>query len=147
MKFNISDKKPSRLGMAVWTALCAAAAAVLLARGASEHAAWICAVCALYFSGVFILLLAWFFGQLRYDAYSYNTIFFMGFALFFLLLVVTLSHLSLQLFRYPEEYSVQEILTILLNSSWLYMLLSFPLILIFALALCVSNISLIRLEG
>ena len=147
MRFNVTDKKPSRIGMAVWSAVCAAAAAILLVRGATEHAAWICAVCALFFSGVFVLLLAWFFGQLRYDAYSYNTIFFMGFALFFLLLVVTLSHLSLQLFRYPEEYGIQEILTILLNSSWLYMLLSFPLILVFALALCISNISLIRHEG
>lgn len=147
MIFNVTDKKPSRVSMAIWSGVCAAAAAILLARGAAEHAAWICAVCALYFTGVLVLLLTWFFGQLRYDAYSYNTIFFMGFALFFLLLVVTLSHLSLQLFRYPEEYAIQEILTILLNSSWLYMLLSFPLILIFALALCISNISLIRHEG
>ena len=93
------------------------------------------------------LMMRAFFMQLEYNPYSYNTIIYMGFSLFLLSVCVTQIVLAVRIARFPEMYNASGILHYLLGSAKNYMLLSFPFLLAFSIALCVSNISLIRHEG
>ena len=57
------------------------------------------------------------------------------------------ARLTVLIVCYPEEYTVREILHLILDSAKSYILFSSPFLLLFSIALCVSNISLIRHEG
>ena len=86
-------------------------------------------------------------GQLRYNPYSYNTIYYLGFALFLVSVLITHISLTVLLITDPEScghYSM--IISALLGSARTYMLVSAPFILAFSLALFISNVSLIRHE-
>jgi len=147
IRFDTRNKKPKLWNIAVLTGILAAALAVLLITGAQEHGVAICIVFDLYYPLVLALLLRAFRGQLQYNPYSYNTIFYMGFALFLLAVWILQLRLTVLLIRYPEEYAGSEILRLLLDSARYYMLLTAPFLLLFSAALCVSNLSLIRHEG
>ena len=88
-----------------------------------------------------------FFMQLEYNPYSYNTIYYMGFAFFTLSVLVTNIVLEYRMLRFPELYHAEAILRTLLDSAKQYMLLSSPFLLLVSAALVVSNLSLIRHEG
>ena len=95
-----------------------------------------------------ILSLIWAFReQIRYNPYSYNTIFYFGFALFAFYVMIAYILLSVRAFRQPEVYSSDMIIYILLGSAKTFMLLTSPFLLVFSVALCISNLSLIRHEG
>ena len=147
MRFDTRQKKPKLWNAAVLTAAVFAAVVLLLLQGAEQNALTVSVLLSVYFALLLVLLVRAFFGQLEYNPYSYNTIIYMGFALFLLSVCVTQIVLSVRLARFPELYNASMILHELLGSAKQYMLLSFPFILLFSTALCVSNISLIRHEG
>ena len=147
MKFDTRNKKPKLWNVAALSAATAAVLALLLSRGPERHGAAVSLILALYFLAVLVLLLAAFFKQLQYNPYSYNTIFYMGFALFLLHVLVLHVGLTVQLLRSPAQDAPRQILWALQNSARYYILITGPFLLIFSLALCVSNISLIRHEG
>ena len=101
----------------------------------------------IYALGMILALLWAFREQIRYNPYSYNTIFYMGFALFALSVMITHIVLALRMAASPESFSGNEFLQSLLGSAKMYMLVSAPFLLAFSIALCISNISLIRHEG
>ena len=73
----------------------------------------------------------------------------MGFALFTLSVLLTHIFLAVRFISHPEWYQGYEVINILgtlLESAKTYMLISAPFILVFSLALFISNISLIRHE-
>ena len=146
LEFDTRDKKPKLYDLLLLTA--AAAAVVLLVGGETQerHMA-VCVVLGLYYAAVIFRLITAFLGQLRYNPYSYNTLFYSGFALFLLSVLVTHILLSVRMYRYPGMLTVNEILHAVLGSAKSYMLLSSPFLLAFSGMLCVSNISLIRHEG
>ncbi|MBQ5415350.1 MAG: YdcF family protein, partial [Firmicutes bacterium] len=85
--------------------------------------------------------------QLRYNPYSYNTIYYSGFSL--LLLVLAVRHGSLAV-RYLGEYSMSgmsSMMFFLQEFALFFILITAPLILVFSAALFISNVSLIRHEG
>lgn len=86
-------------------------------------------------------------GQLRYNPYSYNTIFYAGFALFFLSVAVTHTAEVPRALLTPDQFNEATLVFDYLNSARFYMLLSAPFVLLFSGALCVSNVALIRHEG
>ena len=145
--FDTLDKKPKLWNVAALTGVLAAVLAALLFTGAQAHAAAISLVLSLYYPLVLLLLLRAFRGQLRYNPYSYNTIIYMGFALFLLAVWILQLRLAVLLIRKPEEYTANEILHLALGSAKTYMLLTAPFLLVFSGALCISNLSLIRHEG
>ena len=147
MKFDTRQKKPKIWNIALLSAVLAAVLAVFLLLGAERWAPVISLVFAVYELLVVILLLSAFFKQLQYNPYSYNTIFYMGFALFLTAVFLLQLRLSFLLLRQPEVYSAEMILHLLLGSAKNYMFLSSPFILVFSIALCVSNVALIRHEG
>ena len=147
LRFDTRNKKPKLWNLLPEGALVAAVLAWLLSRDAERHAPLVSALLAAFILAVIAQLLAAFFGQLRYNPYSYNTIFYMGFALFLLALLILQIRLTLLLLLRPESHWTGEILHLLVGSAKTYILLSAPFLTAFSLALCVSNISLIRHEG
>ena len=147
MKFDTRFKKPKLWNLAVLACVCLAAVGFLARDGAEKNAAAICIVLDCFFLLTFGLLVYTFWEQLKYNPYSYNTIYYTGFALFDLSVLAAHVLLTVRILRYPSVYRWSEILPLLTGSAKNYMLLSFPFIVIFSVALCVSNVSLIRHEG
>ena len=100
----------------------------------------------LYFVIVLGLLFHTLIGQVRYNPYSYNTIFYIGFSTFLLFVIITQSSLTFHMVRQPEIYNQDQILYTLLRAAKDYMFYSAPLIFVLALALFVSNLFLLRKE-
>ena len=92
-------------------------------------------------------IMLWHFFQAKGAAfYDYGTIYYSGFSLFALasglvMLNVTVSHTA-----NPEAYSMYSAYSAISGASMLYMILSAPLMLLFAAAMAVSNIALLRYE-
>lgn len=146
MKFDTVDRKPKLYDLAALTAAAAAAVGVMIAVDAKGLAIPICAAAIVYFALAVFMLIRAFIGQLHYNPYSYNTIYYVGFALFLVSVLITLAVLLVNLIRMPEVYGPSTVLYALLNSARNYMLFSAPFILVFAAALCISNISLLLHE-
>ena len=147
MKFDTRDKKPKLWNLAVLTLMVALVVGLLLLWGGTRRAAAICGVMSAYALGAILLLLWAFREQIRYNPYSYNTIFYFGFALFSLYVLIAYLLLTARTLRQPEVYQANMIIHTLLGSAKAFMILSSPFLLVFSAALCVSNISLIRHEG
>lgn len=147
IRFDTLNKKPKLWNVAVLTGIQAAVLAVLFLLGAERHAVLISLSIDLYLMIVLVLLIRAFCGQLRYNPYSYNTIFYMGIALFLASVLILQLRLTVLLIRQPELYTANEILHLMLGSAKTYMFLTAPFLLVFSAALCVSNLSLIRHEG
>ena len=147
MRFDTRDTKPKLWNLAALTGVTAAIVAVLLLTGGSYRAAAVCGVMTAYALGAILLLLWAFREQIRYNPYSYNTIFYFGFALFSVYVLIAYLLLTVRTLRQPEFYQTSMVLHTLLGSAENFMLLSSPFLLVFSAALCISNISLIRHEG
>ncbi len=140
-------KKPALYNILIWLAILAILLAVFIIFGTEQNAVYICGSLSVFFMAVLAELIITFFKQLRYNPYSYNTIYYMGFALFILSVCITLIILTVRMAMNPSVYSAMVMMHGLMDSAKNYMLLSSPFILIFSVALCISNISLIRHEG
>ena len=90
-------------------------------------------------------IMAWHFFRARGALfYDYGTIYYSGFSLFALatglvMLSVTAVHLT-----HPEEYTMYTAYSAISGASMRYMLLTMPLVVIFAVIMAVSNIALLR---
>lgn len=100
-----------------------------------------------FFAYAIIRLITAFIGQLQYNPYSYNIIYYSGFALFLLFVLVTDLILTVKMIASPEIYGEFMMLSTLTDTAKTYMLISAPFIAVFSVALCISNISLIIHEG
>ncbi len=144
--FDTRDTKP-RLRMLLAVTLAAVALLVFFLTTAPEASIGPVTVMAVYsFAAVALLLIA-FREQIRYNPYSYNTIFYFGFALFGLSVGVTNVILAVDILSAPALYSPAAVIRAALESAKAYMFLSFPFLAVFSAALCVSNAVLIRREG
>lgn len=95
---------------------------------------------------VSLIMLRHFFQAKGSAFYAYSTIYYMGFFLFSLvtglvMLNVTIAHLAK-----PFQYSMYSVCSVINSASTRFMLLTMPLVLLFALAMGVSNIALLRHE-
>ncbi len=147
MKFDTRNKKPKLWNLLIQAVFVGIVLALMLLDNAHRRALLISGLIDVFLLAALIQLVLAFFRQIQYNPYSYNTIYYMGFALFLLAVWIMLLRITLQLLFHPDQFQIREILNTLLNSAKTYMLLSFPFILTFSVALCVSNISLIRHEG
>ncbi len=147
VRFDTLNKKPKLYDVLIVFAV-ALTAVVILSVACGERSALVSALIVDAFLLYAIARLAVaFIGQLRYNPYSYNTIYYSGFALFLISVLIANVLLTVGMIKSPELYSNGEYLIhTLLGSAINYMLLSAPFILVFSIALCVSNISLIRHE-
>ena len=146
-RFDTRDTKPKLRALALWTAAMLIALILVAWFGGARRGAAMSLVTALYAFGAILALLWAFREQIRYNPYSYNTIFYFGFALFALSVMITHILLAARMLKYPDIYAEGATVRALLNSAKSYMLFSFPFLFVFSAALCVSNAALIRHEG
>ena len=146
LKLDTLDKKPKVYSLLIPAVVAAAVLALIIGGAAERHAVLLGTVLCISYAAVILLLIKAFFSQIRYNLYSYNTIYYMGFALFFCSVLITHIVLTARTAADPETYGTRTILFQILESAKQYMLLSSPFILVFSVALCVSNIELIRHE-
>lgn len=149
VRFDTLNKKPK-----VWNILILSAAVLLLLILLRNvfHVSYLTAgvVLCLYLAAVIVILARAFVRQLRYNPYSYNTIYYAGFALISLSALVSQILILVRLGRgeiTDDAAGFLNILGRLQGAARSFMLLSAPFILFFSAALCISNLSLIRHEG
>ena len=147
MRFDTRDVKPKLWGLLIPVGL-SALIILIISIVRTEHRSLIGCIVMAALCLIVILSLLWAFReQIRYNPYSYNTIYYIGFALFLLSVLSTYTVLIVRILQYPEVYGTQAISGILLNSATNYMVYTAPFIFLFSAALFVSNIALIRHEG
>ena len=147
MRFDVRDKKPKLYHLLALTVLTAAVIALLALTGFSAHVSAINVTLCIYFALALFLLVFTAVRQLQYNPYSYNTIFYIGFSLFLLFVLAEVIFLTVMSFREPGLYNGRQITHYLSGTGSNYIILTFPFIFIFSVALVISNISLIRHEG
>ena len=102
---------------------------------------------ALYLLGVAAILFFAFRKQLRYSMFSYNTVIYLGFGIFVFLLFLMFQLFMVWIVHNPLGVNMLVLYQVLKHSATYYLLLLAPLLILFALALLVSNLWLIRREG
>ena len=147
MRFYSRARKPKVWFLEVFALAATAALFTLHYFGGESRAVWGNAVLSAFFFLSAVSLWVAFVHQLQYCPYSYNTIFFNGFALFILSLAITHLYVTVSCILRPDSFREEQILFILLHSAKNYMLLTTPFLLIFSGALLISNLRLIRHEG
>ena len=147
MKFYTRTKKPHLYDVLAAAAVTVAAVAALSIAGKGQYSAICAVIFDVFFVYAIVRLVTAFIGQLQYNPYSYNIVYYSGFALFLLFVLVTDVILTVKMIMSPDIYGESMMLFTLTDSAKTYMLISAPFIAIFAVALCVSNISLIIHEG
>ena len=147
MKLDTRDKKPKLWAVLIEAVLVILTVALLLRADPKKNAPVIGVLVSVFQFVVLIQLVVAFVRQVQYNLYSYNTIFYMGFALFLLVIWVQQVWLTVLMIRDPETYTADQVLSLLLGSGKNYMLLTAPFVLLFSAALFISNVSLIRHEG
>lgn len=148
IQFDTRDKKPKVWNILVLSCLTVVAIVLLALFGEGvETDIAIGCISIGYFAIVIGMLLSAWVKQIQYNPYSYNTIYYMGFAFFLLSVLVSSSLMTIDMIRFPEEAEAVTLLPALQRSARTYLLISFPFILVFSIALFVSNVSLIRHEG
>lgn len=147
MKFDIRNKKPKLHHIAVISLIVALFLVILMITDADGNAHLINAILTLYYLLVIILLVRSLIGQLEYNPYSYNTIYYIGFAIFVFTLLVTHFITTVRFMKQPALLSAEHSINTMSNSAYTFILLSLPFVLVFSIALCISNVVLIKKEG
>ena len=140
-------KKPKVWDIAVLTGVVLAIVLVLNLGSSERTMFYICTLINVYFIAAIVMLSYAFLRQLKYNIYSYNTIYYVGFAIF--VAFVMISHITMMPYFVadPGTYGLPSIISNLAGTSRTFIFATFPFILVFSAALCASNISLIKHEG
>ena len=148
LRLDTRNAKPKLSALNIWTMIALAIIVILNLLNAEKYVLASVITVLVYSIGTTIMLVVAFFEQMRYNLYSYNTIFYIGFALFSLSVDITFGFLTHNILRHPEYYGfVNAIIYAIIESAKSYIILSFPFLLIFSLGLSISNIELIKREG
>lgn len=145
MHFFSIEKKPNLYAIGVLTGIVAVISLIMYRSGASTFA--VSVLFDLYFIAVLLYLLWAWFNQIRYNPYSYNVMYYFGFALYVLSIVTTMTFLTFHQIFQPGIYTSGMIIRSILQSARHYILLSLPFLAVCSIALCISNVVLIRKEG
>ncbi len=146
MKFDTRDKKPSLYNILILTVIVVIFFVIMFLQ--KDPSVALCSVILfLYFIITEILLTAALVKQLQYNPYSYNTIYYSGFALFILFILAAEIPRTIQIVRDPGLYRLLDVFSWMNVSARSFIKLTFPLVLVFSVLLAASNISLIRHEG
>lgn len=150
LRFNTETKQPKLWNSVVISIAAAAVIAILSILNAEANATAIAIIIDIYLLTIIICLVRAFTRQIKFNPYSYNTIWYIGFAIFLVSLLIAYLILTIRLITAPDKFlgqNMTQILHAMVNSAQTYIYFTSPFILVFSAALCVSNISLIRHEG
>ncbi len=147
-RFDSRNRKPDVWNIAVLSGILMIVLCILYYSGYYSFYLFSC-LFTVYLIMVIVLLVRALIQQLEYNPYSYNTIFYSGFALFafYFLSAMGLLIYRIRSYGFAADYGFFSLFGRLLEMPKTFMIVSFPLITVFAGGLCASNISLIRHEG
>ena len=145
MKFDTLNKKPTVFNILFLSLITAALFGILWFLKVDDIILY-SLISVAYLAGVIFMLVRAFFLQLRYNPYSYNTIIYFGFSLFLLMNLIAEILITSRVVQSPHLYDVSVHLSWIRTSGVLYVILSFPFVLLFGVLLFISNIALIRHE-
>lgn len=120
---------------------------VIIPTDPQNSAGLVCSVTAVYGLVCAFVLFYFFREQMRYNPYSYNTIFYFGFVLFSLFVTASHAVLAVRIISDPRTIGAEQIIRSILGSAKSYVIFTSPFVAAFSIALCVSNVSLIIHEG
>lgn len=147
IKVDSRNKKPTVFDIAAAAVAAAVIITVLLFKGGEKNLIPIIGVFLCFLCCALVMLIVALIRQIEYNPYSYNTIFYTGFSIFDLSVIGTFIIILFKILADPGAYTLDHAIWTLLRSSWNYIFFTFPVVLVFSVWLCVSNISLIRHEG
>ena len=147
IKFDTRDKKPKVYNIAVLTFVAVFILALMFFKGYNINSAEINICFVLYLAIVTVMLISAFIKQIQYNPYSYNTIFYIGFAIFIISIIINHIILIFRIATGPDSFNSLHIVYTLAGSQINYIFFSSPFLLLFSVSLFISNISLIRHEG
>ena len=78
--------------------------------------------------------------------YTYNALYTAGFSIFLLVTGILLTFLMVQRILSPASFSMFRVYSAVASAGWRFMMVTCPLVLIFALLMAISNIELLRHE-
>ena len=78
--------------------------------------------------------------------YAYDTIYYVGFGVFALVSGVMLLNLFLRRLARPQDFLMLDVYAALCDAGFNFMVVTLPLLVVFAVAMCVSNLALLRHE-
>ena len=114
--------------------------------GFTGDGAVLCALC-VFFLAISAVMLWHFIHSTGVEQYSYATVYFAGLFLFALISGLELTTVTIRHLLWPRDYSMLSAYGALNSASKRFMLLTMPLVVLFALALMISNGALLRHEG
>lgn len=147
LKLDTRDKKPKVWNIAIASAITLIVVFFFMRHPDMGSVVVSSIVIVVYLLVVLVFLVVAFFRQIEYNLYSYNTIYYAGFALFVFSVLVTHVRELILVLEETKAVDYHQLLLLLLKSAKNYMMISSPFILVFSILLAVSNISLIRHEG
>ena len=150
MRIYTRSKKPKLYSILALTAVFAVSLVLLLVlfKSAGDFALGnISVLFTLYFLLVLVILVVSLIRQLKYNPYSYNTVYYFSFSLFVLALVLSFANASYMSLSGLGTFLPSDAALLILNSARFYIKLSAPFLAVFSLALAVSNVFLIKREG
>lgn len=100
----------------------------------------------IFWLGTAAIMLWAFFGAKGPAFYAYDTIYYVGFFLFSLITGLTMLVLTLRRFIQPEEFLMLDAYSALSGAGFQFMLVTLPLMVVFAVAMAVSNLAMLRHE-
>ena len=145
IRFDTREKKPKLYHLLAEAAAVGAVMGVMILCGLD--AVTVSLVLNAYLLSLPVQLVIAFREQIKYNPYSYNTIFYFGFAVFTVFVWITHAALILRMIRYAENSPLVNTVYVLTGSAKSYIVLTSPFLLVFSAALCISNVALIRREG
>ncbi len=145
-RFDTRDTKPKLYSLLILTAVTVLAVALLFCFETPLLAPVIAFVIAGYGFLACFLLLRTFREQIRYNLYSYNTIYHFGFALFALFFALSHLLLGFRLLSVPEDFRGLQILLELSFTARNYLFLTVPFLFAFSAGMVISNVVLLLRE-
>ena len=145
--YDMKMKKPKIWNIAILTGILLIVLAVLIRDPDHIPVLPVSIVFLVYLVLDLICLVSAFFRQLKYNLYSYNVVYYLGFAL--LNLTVLISHIktTLNIAAAPEISDIHQIFFDLMESTDRFMRYFIVIVLISALMLILSNLMLLFTEG
>ena len=140
-------KKPKIWNIAILTGVLMIVLAILL-RDPAHIPVLSAAIAFLVYLLLDLVCLVWaFFRQLKYNLYSYNVVYYLGFALLNLAVLITHVKTTLDIAAAPETSDIHQIFYNLMDTTSFFMHYFIIFVLFFSLMLILSNLMLLATEG
>lgn len=146
-KFDTRDNKPKLKQLTCWTIINILVLFLINLLKINNSTLYSSIILTIYFFITSLILFRLFIEQIHYNPYSYNTIYYCGFSIYSLFISIIFITFCIQIINNPDINGTLNILSTILNAPKNYMIFTFPFIFIFSIALCASNMSLLRHEG